>query len=75
MASLINFQKELSRFTLSLKLEILQEVLANVVSNPDTDTQTLLTQFVSTAQDEISNLEKKFKASNKRLSKDSKPKG
>ena len=76
MASLINFQKELSRFTLSYKLEILQEVLLNIESaTEDTDVKTVVTQSVTSVQEEITNLEKKFKASSKRQSKDSKPKG
>ena len=74
MASIINFQKELSRFSLSYKLEILQDLLSTVESSTD-DAKTILTNTVSTVQDEITNLEKKFKASNKRQNKESKPKG
>lgn len=75
MASLINFQKELSRFSLSYKLELLQELLTTMEASPDTDAKTLLTESVTSVQEEINNLEKKFKASSKRQSKDSKPKG
>jgi hypothetical protein len=75
MASLINFQKELSRFSLSYKLELLQELLTTIEASPDTDAKTLLTESVTSVQEEINNLEKKFKASSKRQSKDSKPKG
>lgn len=75
MASIITFQKELGRFSLSYKLEILNEVLANLESTPDTDSKTLLAKSITSVQDELSNLEKKYKASNKRQNKDSKPKG
>lgn len=75
MASIINFQKELGRFSLSYKLEILQEVLSSIESTPEPDVKALVTKSVATVQEELNNLEKKYKASTKRQNKDSKPKG
>jgi small-conductance mechanosensitive channel len=73
MASLITMNKELSRFTLAYKQEILKELLESI--QDDTNVKDLITKQVETVQEEMTNLEKKFKASSKRQSKETKPKG
>jgi hypothetical protein len=74
--SLANLNKEVLRFTLKFKQEVLNDVLNNVTDDTKSAYYTYINEQLATVSDEIQNFEKRYKASLSKKSvsaKDKKP--
>lgn len=61
--SLANLNKEVLRFTLKFKQEVLNDVLNNVTDDTKSAYYTYINEQLATVSDEIQNFEKRYKAS------------